>query len=441
MADVIVRYKGNTIAEMNESGGKTLKTSGKYCEDDIGIEYVKSGGGAIVSKPELWEGVNFIDYEGTIIETWTPEETASKTELPTPPTHEYLVNDGWNWTLQEIKDYMIECPNAYLNVGARYNTKDWDAYLFVELDKFTLNPTISFSVKGTASIDWGDGTTSEVNGTSTKPADRVDTSHIYAQSGSYVIKIKFVYGYERKISIYEIREDDIYFPSIFWSGIDYNSSIKYLNALKSAFFGTVSVETRAFTNAYGLETVVLGTSTFFVPSATCFSNTKIDTLVIPSCGGSRIDDFIDNPFTKISIPAYCNGVILSGGNCRVRALAIPVKASVLNLGGVSHKWLSKITIPKNSSLTSLVMAFQNAQALLSVNVPSKVTNIGVNCFSECTSLEEIHFYPTIPPTVTNSNAFSGLPTTCKIYVPKDVLTDYRQATNYPDPSVYTYIEE
>lgn len=40
MADVTVKYKGNTIAEMSEEGTKTLKTSGKYCEDDITVSYV-----------------------------------------------------------------------------------------------------------------------------------------------------------------------------------------------------------------------------------------------------------------------------------------------------------------------------------------------------------------------------------------------------------------
>ena len=53
MADVTISYKGNTIAEMNESGSKTLKTSGKYCEGDIGIEYVKSGGGGAVEGQTL----------------------------------------------------------------------------------------------------------------------------------------------------------------------------------------------------------------------------------------------------------------------------------------------------------------------------------------------------------------------------------------------------
>lgn len=36
---VAIKYKGSTIASMNADGTKTLKTAGKYCEGDIGVEY------------------------------------------------------------------------------------------------------------------------------------------------------------------------------------------------------------------------------------------------------------------------------------------------------------------------------------------------------------------------------------------------------------------
>ena len=60
MADVTLTYKGSTIAEMNDTSTKTLKTSGKYCEGDIGVSYVKpSSGGS-----GFWDE----DYAKQIIE-------------------------------------------------------------------------------------------------------------------------------------------------------------------------------------------------------------------------------------------------------------------------------------------------------------------------------------------------------------------------------------
>jgi hypothetical protein len=69
MADVTLTYKGSTIAEMNASGSKTLKTAGKYCEGDIGVSYVKpSGGGSGVEIPDsafVISGMcNNFDYKG-----------------------------------------------------------------------------------------------------------------------------------------------------------------------------------------------------------------------------------------------------------------------------------------------------------------------------------------------------------------------------------------
>lgn len=45
MADVTITYKGANIATMDATGSKTLQTAGTYCEGDIGVEYVKPGGG------------------------------------------------------------------------------------------------------------------------------------------------------------------------------------------------------------------------------------------------------------------------------------------------------------------------------------------------------------------------------------------------------------
>ena len=45
MSDLTIKYKDQPITELSESGTKTLKTAGKYCEDDITFEYSKPAGG------------------------------------------------------------------------------------------------------------------------------------------------------------------------------------------------------------------------------------------------------------------------------------------------------------------------------------------------------------------------------------------------------------
>lgn len=41
MADITISYKGATIAEVSSSGTTKLETAGKYCEDDITLQYVR----------------------------------------------------------------------------------------------------------------------------------------------------------------------------------------------------------------------------------------------------------------------------------------------------------------------------------------------------------------------------------------------------------------
>lgn len=58
MADITLTYKGNTIAEISDSGTKTLETGGTYCEADIELEYVKPSGGG--------SGYEWKTYTGTM---------------------------------------------------------------------------------------------------------------------------------------------------------------------------------------------------------------------------------------------------------------------------------------------------------------------------------------------------------------------------------------
>lgn len=63
--------------------------------------------------------VNFRDYNGTVLYSYTVEEASALTELPPLPTHEGLVCQGWNWTLADIKEM-----GRAVEVGAMYITDD-----------------------------------------------------------------------------------------------------------------------------------------------------------------------------------------------------------------------------------------------------------------------------------------------------------------------------
>ena len=68
MSDLTIKYKGQPIVEMTESGTKTLKTAGKYCEGDISVEYAKpaGGGGGGTGTDILTYGKSYAASEFTI---------------------------------------------------------------------------------------------------------------------------------------------------------------------------------------------------------------------------------------------------------------------------------------------------------------------------------------------------------------------------------------
>ena len=71
MADLTIKYKGQPIVEVTDTGTKTLKTAGKYCEGDISVEYAKpaGGGGFAVTICEVAGNNN-------VSSNWSPSVTA-----------------------------------------------------------------------------------------------------------------------------------------------------------------------------------------------------------------------------------------------------------------------------------------------------------------------------------------------------------------------------
>ena len=82
MADITLSYKGSTIAEVSASGTTKLNTKGKFCEDDISLQYEKP------VSPWSYLGANPVKVldiaetetalSATGFNTWTPSTTATE---------------------------------------------------------------------------------------------------------------------------------------------------------------------------------------------------------------------------------------------------------------------------------------------------------------------------------------------------------------------------
>lgn len=145
------------------------------------IESIK-GGGEILPSAKL-DNVTFIDYDGSILYSYSLAEAQALTELPALPTHNGLVCQGWNWTLDAIK-----ALNRPVTVGAMYITDDGATRLHIRIatvGRMTVPLYIGQTVANGVSIDWGDGSTAET----LSGIGNVNKSHTYADPGDYVISL------------------------------------------------------------------------------------------------------------------------------------------------------------------------------------------------------------------------------------------------------------
>lgn len=166
----------NYANETTEAGDTTLGDAVKTLCDGYG-----HGGGGIEEKD-----VNFFDYDGTLVASYTLAEAQALTELPQAPDHSSdavpLTFDGWNWLLTEIKAFGRPC-----DVGAIYHPTDGKTHILCDYDKPTHVMLGLRSLSGTItySIDWGDGETESGNLTTTI----AQKTHIYTASGKYHVMI------------------------------------------------------------------------------------------------------------------------------------------------------------------------------------------------------------------------------------------------------------
>ena len=135
------------------------------------------GGGSVSVSPKA---VNFRDYDGTILHSYTKEEFLALSELPPLPTQEGLICQEWNWTLADAQEYVAEY--GVLEVGATYITDDGKTRLYIEIatkGRMDVPLYIQQTIANGVTIDWGDGSETEtLSGTG-----KVTTTHKYADVG------------------------------------------------------------------------------------------------------------------------------------------------------------------------------------------------------------------------------------------------------------------
>lgn len=430
MADVTITYKGANIATMDATGSKTLQTAGTYCEGDIGVEYVKPGGGGPISVPA--KEVNFRDYDGTVVYSYTPAEFAALTAMPANPDHSGdeipLTSQGWNWSFADAQAYVAKYGR--LEVGQMYITTDGKTHIKIYIDPDTPANRMTFYLRWTQSVsngvtvDWGDGSATQTySGTSAANHD-----HTYTAGGWYDITLTVtsgtvsfvgdssnrIYGSSATANTYNrSRIIEIYFgQGLAAGGIgDYLAYLCYGLSIVTLPSGVTSIGAYAFSYVEGLSSIT-------VPhGVTSINNRAFNT----DYGLSSVS--IPNSVTGVGAYAftYCNALIKA-----------TLPDSVRSIGESAFQGCNSLAfVNVSDDLNGLIKySFSGCNNLTSITIPESVVSIEGYTFSNNYGMGEYHFNRATPPLLANTNAFNNIPSDCVIYVPRGSLNSYKTATNW-----------
>lgn len=377
-----------------------------------------SGGSAPVEEKD----VNFYDYDGTLLYSYTVDEAHALTELPALPSHDGLVCQGWNWTLAELKSL-----NRAMNVGAVYITDDGKTRLHLNITSIyqcEISLYIIQSVSNGVKVDWGDGTATEtINGTG-----NVNISHVYTNVGRYIVSLEVTSGtlkFGANSANYMIMgaavEQDKYKLSIL-EKVEIGAGVQSLGSY-------------AFKYAFGLKHITIPNSVTNMSEVYYFFHARrLSFIVIPSnvdnLGACSFDSTVNLEGICFSEKTKTLGVYLFSENEFVTSFELPNGVTKLDNGLFSGCKLLKKFLIQDSVTILGISAFQNCHNLIEITIPSGVTSIGGTAFNNCYGMRKMKFLPAMPPTVASSSAFNNLPSTCVVEVPKGTLATYQAATNY-----------
>ena len=413
------------------------------------VDSIPTGQSSVSASPKQ---INFIDYDGTIVESYTKSEWQSVTALPSNPSHSGLTAQGWNWTKAQIDAQLTAMPDGDVWVGQMYITDDGKTRVYIRLEEGKLHPYFGICPNGTVVVDWGDNSaTVTLTGTSLTTVQTAD--HEYTSAGDYVITLtvssgNFAFCGESSTS-YILRKNDTTTTNI---------HRVYTNTIQKIELGIgVNIGNYAFQNCHSLANITIPseiTSIGYHIFANCYSLVSV---IIPN-GITSIDDYTFYScysLTNVTIPSkvtsigsyafcYCSSlasIMIPSGVTSIDGYSfqncyslenIPIPSGVKRIGGYmfnSCYSLASITIP--SSVTRIDnYAFQYCYSLASITIPSGVTRIDGCVFRYCYGMAEYHFLRTTPPTLANTNAFNSIPSDCIIYVPSESLEAYQTATNW-----------
>ena len=317
------------------------------------------GGGSTTAVP--MKDVNFYDYDGTRLYSYTVAEAQALSELPPLPTREGLTCQGWNYDLATIKAH-----NRAVDVGATYITDDGKTRLYITIaaeGRMDVPLYFSQTVANGVTIDWGDGSTTEtLTGTG-----NVNTTHTYASVGDYVISLAVAEGctldFGRGSSSYCVM------------GMTVNNGVVYTSMLRKVEIGdgVTSIGEYSFYSCYSLENVSIPNSV-----------TSIGSYAFYSCY-SLVNVLIPNGVTSIGASVFSSCYSLVNVSIPESVTSIGASAFAECYGMKFYDFTSHTSIPTLSGTN----AFNNIPSDCEIRVPANLYDLWIKATNWSSLVDKI----------------------------------------------------
>ena len=442
MANVLISE--DTMTDIADAIREKTEKTGLLKPGQMPVE-IRSIPGGSGKEPVPEKDVCFYDYDGTRVYSYTLTELQAMESLPAPPVHEGLISQGWNWTLEGLKN-----QNSIMDVGSVYITDDGSTRLYIRLYNGRTKPTLRYdqSKTGGSLVDWGDGSSPEIATDMT-----VIMTHVYPAAGDYMISIQPI-GNDSWITIPEGGYSNILINGTALM----NSGLYYCDSILSIEIGkNISISGGSFSDILSLRTITIpkGTS---IGDLAFKNNNALECVVIPSKEAGNSISFEGAPHLRVV--CMPEGLKRIRNSCfskcsRIKRVCIPDTVNTLGTSVFSScKKLEAVRFPSGLK-TIPSSSFSSCNCLKNINIPTGLTSIGDDAFAciygvteihlpdslqsigfeafSCVGLTRLYVHATVPPTITDTT-FRYNTDEFKIYVPHGCLEVYKNANKWVDLS-------
>lgn len=382
------------------------------------IGSISTGGGT----PTERKDVNFFDYDGTLLYSYTFAEAAALSTLPDLPTHTGLTVQGWNYSIADIR--RMAGKRYPVDAGAEYITDDGHTrlYMRIENDLFLL-PKLTFTITGqlTLTVDWGDGTAPD---TISSSGSLSHTWNISAFPAEVMIDIT-------------PQGSGTFAPGNGSSHLFYTSENVYRYMLQKVELGAsvTSILANAFAGG-SMRTVTIPNGVTSIGNNSFDVCTLLRALVIPQ-SVTGIGNYALQMCYSLSVVSLSTGLATINyaavKNCpALCSICLPDYVTGIEDSSFELNYsVQNIIFP--DSLTEIkTLLLNGCRALSYVKIPGSVTTIASFAFYNCSNLYYVDLSECEQvPSLSNVNAFSNTPSSQIIWVKNQTMLDaFSAATNW-----------